>query len=107
MLREQYGVTRSQDDAVRRDVIQRLMCNFFIDIPSVERRWGIEFRSYFASDLARLARYQDEGLVLAAGNSIRATSVGELFVRNLAMCFDRYLHDKHEGGGTNLFSRTV
>ncbi len=33
--------------------------------------------------------------------------MGELFVRNLAMCFDRYQREKHAGAATPVFSRTV
>jgi len=38
---------------------------------------------------------------------IEATPVGELFVRNLAMCFDRYQREKHDAESRPLFSRTV
>jgi oxygen-independent coproporphyrinogen-3 oxidase len=101
------GIVRNRDDALRADVIQRLMCNFVVDIPSVERKWGIEFESYFRPDLERLAPYGEEGLVEISESAILATSVGELFVRNLAMSFDRYMREKHETGEKNIFSRTV
>ena len=39
-------------------------------------------------------------------DAIEATSVGELFVRNLAMCFDRYRREKQHGDKP-VFSRTV
>jgi coproporphyrinogen III oxidase-like Fe-S oxidoreductase len=38
---------------------------------------------------------------------IEATAVGQLFVRNLAMCFDRYQREKHAGAVKPMFSRTV
>jgi hypothetical protein len=43
--------------------------------------------------------------VTSAG--IEATAVGELFVRNLAMCFDRYQREKHAAESKPVFSRTV
>jgi oxygen-independent coproporphyrinogen-3 oxidase len=101
------GVVRSRDDAIRCDVIHRLMCNFVIDIPKVEAAWDIDFKEYFARDLELLAPHAEEGLVEIGDASIRATPVGELFVRNLAMCFDRYMREKHEGENKPVFSRTV
>ena len=38
---------------------------------------------------------------------IEASELGRLFVRNLAMCFDRYQREKHEGADKRTFSRTV
>jgi oxygen-independent coproporphyrinogen-3 oxidase len=101
------GIVRSRDDEIRADVIHRLMCNFVIDIPAVEERWGIDFRAAFAPDLELLDPYREEGLVQVEDDSIRATPVGELFVRNLAMCFDRYMREKHAGEKAPVFSRTV
>jgi oxygen-independent coproporphyrinogen-3 oxidase len=101
------GVVRSRDDEIRAGVIHRLMCNFAIDIGAVEERWGVDFRSYFAPDLELLDAYREEGLVLVEDRSIRATPTGELFVRNLAMCFDRYMREKHTGEKAPVFSRTV
>jgi len=101
------GIVRSRDDEIRADVIHRLMCNFVIDIVAVEALWGIDFRDTFASDLELLVPYQKEGLVLVEKETIRATPTGELFVRNLAMCFDRYMREKHAGEREPVFSRTV
>jgi oxygen-independent coproporphyrinogen-3 oxidase len=101
------GILRSRDDEIRADVIHRLMCNFVVDKKAVEKRWGIDFGDYFASDLDLLLPYRDEGLVTLEPGSIRATGAGELFVRNLAMCFDRYMREKHAGETKPVFSRTV
>jgi len=100
------GVVRNADDEVRRDVIHELMCNFRVDFDAVEARHGIDFRDYFADDIAALAEHQADGMVVVTDDAIEATPVGELFVRNLAMCFDRYLRDKRQGDKP-VFSRTV
>ena len=101
------GVARSADDEVRRAVIHELMCNFRVDVRALERAHGIDFAAYFAEDLRRLAAEAEQGLVEISADSIQATPAGELFVRNLAMCFDRYWREKHEQGGKPTFSRTV
>ena len=48
----------------------------------------------------------DEGLAEVDAREVRATPTGQLFIRNLAMCFDAYLAG-HEGGDRPVFSRTV
>ena len=101
------GVRRSADDELRRSVIHELMCNFRVDTHDVERRYGIEFASYFADDLALLEPHVREGMVLVSRDGIEATPTGELFVRNLAMCFDLYQREKHAGDAKPVFSRTV
>ena len=101
------GIVRSRDDVIRGDVIHSLMCNFVIERGDVEAAWNIDFGEYFSEALERLERYRDEGLVSIDRESIQATPVGELFVRNLAMCFDRYMWERHAGSGKPTFSHTV
>lgn len=101
------GVARSRDDEIRRDLIHELMCNFRVDTTAIAARYGIDFADYFAEDLGMLAPYGQEGLVRMEGGVIEAMPVGELFVRNLAMCFDRYQREKHAAESGPVFSRTV
>jgi len=101
------GFERSQDDEIRRDVIQSLMCNFHLDIPRVEAAYGIRFATYFADSLREL----DEGpvahgFVTRSPGAIEVTESGRLFVRNVCMAFDAYLK-KQEEGEKPVFSRTV
>jgi oxygen-independent coproporphyrinogen-3 oxidase len=101
------GVARTADDAVRLKVIHELMCNFRVDTGAIEREFGIDFAGYFATDLAALAPHEREGMVTVTPARIEATAVGQLFVRNIAMCFDRYQREKHAGAVKPVFSRTV
>ncbi|HSF14711.1 MAG TPA: oxygen-independent coproporphyrinogen III oxidase [Vicinamibacteria bacterium] len=101
------GFVRSRDDVIRADVIHRLMCNFVIDIPSVEKAWQVAFSDYFRPDLELLAPLVEEGLATVDDRSIHATPMGQLFVRNLAMCFDRYMRERHANETKPVFSRTV
>jgi len=101
------GVLRSADDEVRRAVIHELMCNFRVDTAAIGRRYGLDFERYFADDLALLRAEEAQGLARILPGRIEATPTGELFVRNLAMCFDRYMREKHAGEARPVFSRTV
>jgi oxygen-independent coproporphyrinogen III oxidase len=98
------GMRMSDDDAIRADLIQHLMCQAEIPIAALERRYGIDFDTYFADALERLRPLQDDGLVFKARERILVTSRGRLLLRNIAMCFDRYLHRPSE---TPRFSRAI
>ncbi len=87
------GVRMDADDRVRADAIQQLMCSGRIDVAAIEARHGIEFVSYFASEIDRLADLAADGLVDADVHAIRATSRGRLLLRIIAACFDRYLQE--------------
>lgn len=101
------GVARNKDDLVRLKVIHELMCNFRVDTAAIGREFGLDFGSYFAEDVALLAEHERNDLVRVTPERIEATPTGELFVRNLAMCFDRYQREKHAAEGRPVFSRTV
>ena len=101
------GRARSEDDRIRGAVIHELMCNFFVEPAAIEDRFGIDFADYFTRELERLAAHAREGMVRLRPERIEVTGVGELFVRNLAMCFDRYWWEKHRDTEKPVFSRTV
>ena len=58
---------------------------------ALERRYSVIFAGYFKEELARLQPLIDDGLVRVEPDRIEATSRGRLLLRNIAMCFDRYL----------------
>lgn len=88
------GLTLSDDDCLRRDVIKALICNFSLDFAAVEAQYPVEFERYFAEDLALLAPLVADGLVEQSGRSLHVTGVGRLLIRNICMCFDVYMRQK-------------
>jgi oxygen-independent coproporphyrinogen-3 oxidase len=85
------GLALDDDDVMRAQVIQQLMCRGVIDRAQIEDRFAIDFDLYFAESLARLLPLAAERLVTFDGSRIVATSRGRLMLRIIAMCFDRYL----------------
>ena len=85
------GLTLDDDDVIRADVIQELMCNGAIDRAGIAARYDIDFDEYFADALVQLAPLAEDGLVESSAERIVATSRGRLMLRIIAMCFDRYL----------------
>jgi oxygen-independent coproporphyrinogen-3 oxidase len=85
------GLLLDDDDLIRAQVIQQLMCRGTIDRAKIEARHDIDFDAYFADSIARLLPLAADGLVSFDGSRIVATSRGRLMLRIIAMCFDRYL----------------
>ena len=98
------GMVLSEDDQLRADLIQQLMCQGEIPISALERRYGIDFADYFAEALERLRPLEADGLVQSGPKRIEATARGRLLLRNIAMCFDHYLLPPN---GTPRFSRAI
>jgi len=88
------GVALTRDDCLRRDVIKTLICHFSLDFAAIEAQWGICFHDYFAEDLALLKPLIADGLVEQTTTGLEVTGIGRLLVRNICMCFDRYLRQK-------------
>ena len=85
------GIALNDDDILRRDLIQQLMCHFALDFKAVEARYPIDFKCYFAEELAQLADMQSAGLLELNDSEIKVLPAGRMLVRVVAMVFDRYL----------------
>jgi oxygen-independent coproporphyrinogen-3 oxidase len=100
------GYRLSADDWIRRAVIGRLLCHTVIPKSEVEKEFSISFDDYFAPEIQRLEEFRAEGLVALAPGEIRVTALGRIFIRNVAMTFDRYLHEQ-QMDQRPLFSKTL
>ncbi len=96
------GVALSPDDQLRRDVINRLMCHFYLDKKLIESEYQIHFDDHFYAPLQRIDAMQEDGLVIHDSDQITITPAGRLLIRNIAMEFDAYL-----GQTTHSYSRTI
>ncbi|WP_457097434.1 oxygen-independent coproporphyrinogen III oxidase [Lysobacter sp. P5_B9] len=85
------GMRLDEDDQLRADLIQELMCQGEVPVRALERRYGIDFAEYFAQAFDKLRPLAEDGLVRIEPDRIAVTSRGRLLLRNIAMCFDRYL----------------
>ena len=100
------GYHLSEEDRLRRAVISRLLCHTVLVKDEISRDFGVDFDEYFAEELRRFEPFREDGLVLLESNEIRATWLGRIFIRNLAMVFDPYL-EKQQLAAKPLFSKTL
>ena len=85
------GLDLDEDDRIRADAIQQLMCHGVLDIPGFERRHALDFGAYFAAEIGRLQALARDGLVVVEPQRILVTARGRFLLRIIAMCFDQYL----------------
>ncbi|STP08787.1 oxygen-independent coproporphyrinogen III oxidase [Helicobacter cinaedi] len=97
------GVKLSEKDILRKEVIMGLMNNLRLDFKGIEKRFGIEFRAYFANELESLREYEELGLIHITPSSIETSPTGGMLIRNIAMVFDTYL----QNDTTKRFSKTI
>lgn len=90
------GVRLDADDRLRRAIITDLICHFSLRFATVEQRFGIRFRKYFAAELAELTDMQADGLLALDQSGIHVLPPGRLLIRNLCMVFDRYLREQQQ-----------
>jgi oxygen-independent coproporphyrinogen-3 oxidase len=88
------GIELSDDDVLRREVITQLICHFHLDKRAVSLKYGIDFDTYFDTELNDLEGMQSDGLLALSAGSINVQPVGKLLIRNICMTFDRYLREK-------------
>jgi oxygen-independent coproporphyrinogen III oxidase len=105
LLPVERGASVTEDDVLRRFVINRVMCLLRLDLREVAAKFGPRARQDIEASLARgVDELERDGLIAFDGDLLRVLPLGQLFVRNVAMLFDAYLEKE---GGKKQFSRTV
>jgi len=99
------GVRLSDDDLLRKSVIMELMANFSVDIPRVEKEFGIDFAETFSDALEALKEFEEAGLLSITPERIAVEPTGTLLIRNIAMPFDAYMNKYADS--KKSFSKTV
>lgn len=98
------GVSLSEDDIIRGEVIRELMCNLYLDKDKINEKYNIVFDDYFAEDLPLLETFIDDGLVENTSKAIAVDQKARLLIRIICMSFDAYMK-KHIN--QQRFSRVI
>ena len=87
------GCATNADDHVRADAIERLMCDFALDLAALAatHRLAAHPLDYFAQSLAKIDRLAAEGLCVRDGLKIAIPAAATNFARIVASAFDAYL----------------
>lgn len=84
------GVELDRDDRLRRSIINELMCHMEVDLSDILKIEDLP-ANYFATELAALAAYEEEGLLQIEDQSICLSEKGRVFMRPICAQFDAYL----------------
>jgi oxygen-independent coproporphyrinogen III oxidase len=84
------GIAVSPADALRRAVIEQIMCHLSVDLERVAAGFSASVVPLVA-DAQALARFEADGLVTVDNCRIAVTEIGRPFVRNVAAVFDAYI----------------
>lgn len=95
------GAAISDEDRLRRAVIERMMCDSAVDLALLSARYGRP-KNHFDSELDQLREMEDDGLIRIHERNIELTEDGRSFVRSVCAVFDTYL-----GKGSARHSRAV
>ena len=98
------GIAVDDDDLLRADVIQALMCYDELSFDKFGAEHNIDFAEYFAAEIERLQPLADDGLIELDQSGVVITQKGRLLLRSIAMVFDRYI-DQAEND--NRFSKAI
>jgi len=98
------GIAIDDDDLLRADVIQSLMCYDKLSFAEFGAKHRIDFTRYFAAEVERLQPLADDGLVELDSSGVTITQRGRLLLRSIAMVFDRYID---QAQNDNRFSKAI
>jgi oxygen-independent coproporphyrinogen-3 oxidase len=85
-----HGVEMTADDRFRAAIIERLMCDFSVDLAEVCAAHDRPLADLDEA-FARLAPMQADGIVQLHGSTVEATRTGRDFVRSICTAFDMHL----------------
>ena len=85
------GLLCNQDDRIRREVIQHIICNLHVPFLRIEQMFNIDFRGYFSNQWPALETMAADGLIALDNEHLTVLPAGRLLVRSICMVFDAYL----------------
>ncbi len=89
------GVVLTDEDRFRGEIIERLMCDFAVDLRAACARHDRSLAD-LALILARLEPFRRDGLIEADGAHVRAIGAGRLVIRSICAAIDEYF-DAQQG----------
>ena len=88
------GIAVSNEDRLRRDIINELMCNLSVDVAEICAEHGTS-ADRFIPELDRIKAMTADDIVKVNGTHIELTETGRPLVRAVCAAFDTYLNHAH------------
>lgn len=98
------GIEVDEDDLLRADVIQALMCYDSLSFDEFGDAHNIDFRQYFTNEIKQLEPLAADELITLDDEGVTITQKGRLLLRSIAMVFDRHID---QAQNDNRFSKAI
>lgn len=85
------GYPLTVEDRLRARIIERIMCDFAVDIVAVAQEHGVD-PDYLLTGNIYLSELERDGLIVRQGGRITVSEQHRFIVRAVASAFDSYLH---------------
>lgn len=89
------GMSLSQDDLFREQIISQLMCNFSVDLTHVAKPFHLNIDTYLRNELAQLQALSQLDVLTLEANKVSVNQDHRPLIRVIASVFDRYLQSHH------------
>ena len=89
------GMSLSQDDLFRGQIISQLMCNFSVDLTQVAKPFHLNIDTYLRNELAQLQALSQLDVLTLEANKVSVNQDHRPLIRVIASVFDRYLQSHH------------
>ena len=99
------GYQMTDRDKIVRQMINEVMCNYYVDVNVVAKEFGITTKNvYEAVDFSidKFEEFIKDRLMNIEGDEIKVNEMGRLVIRNIAMKFDPLLTK-----GVGIYSKTI
>ena len=85
------GFKLNNDDLIRRNIINEILCNGSVDFCDIELKYKLDFKKYFKQEMESLNDFTQDGLIESSHKMIKVTPLGRIFVRHICKTFDNFL----------------
>ena len=89
------GMSLSQDDLFRGQIISQLMCNFRVDLTHIAKPFHLNIDTYLHNELAQLQVLSQLDVLTLEANKVSVNQDHRPLIRVIASVFDRYLQSHH------------
>ena len=99
------GYHMTNRDKIVRQVINEVMCNYYVDINVVAKDFGVTTENIYQAVEFSIQKFEEfikDGLMNIEGDKIKVNETGRLVIRNIAMKFDPLLTK-----GVGIYSKTI
>ena len=87
------GRALTEEDRLRRDIIEQLMCNLEVDLAGMAAAWNRSLND-FATELSEIDALAERGLVHRSDGKITVAEDARPLVRSICAVFDAYLSNQ-------------